>query len=89
MWSIVCGVKVMLMRGGIVCLGCVWFRREVVVDACGGGAGAIKVKSGGAADNVCDDGGDVWGGGVCGGGSQCGKVLVLPGVGEFVRLFLQ
>ena len=27
------------------------------------------------------------GGGVCGGGSQCGKVLVLPGVGELERLF--
>ena len=85
MWSIVCGVKVMLMREGIVCLGCVWFGRDVVFDGCGGGAGAIKVKSGIAADNV----GDVWGVGVCGGGSQGGKVLVLPGVGEFVRRFLQ
>ena len=55
------------MREGIDCLGCVWFGREVVVDACCKGAGGscggvIRVKSGGAADIVCGDGGDVWGG---------------------------
>ena len=65
-WSIVCGVNVMLMREGIVCFGCVWFGGEVMVDACGEGAdggcgGSIKVKSGGAADNVGDGDGDVWG----------------------------